>query len=1064
MLITKPEKKYFLKNSDLIYPNGNLISMKPKDNVDLVQLREVKPSYVSFRTIRYSKKKMMQNLSLDYCPNYRTKTSSNSNSLGGESFLEDSLMVLLEHSNDVKKYLPQSLPKFSNEKVKKLQYSLEGSGIIEWTPDMSTLWVNHRPIIFEVKPLNWIKQLAPEAKQRLYSKWTQAQEYANKINCDFMVFTNKFVDLSWRIENLRDLEAQMRFSNPEIEIDIMKWFQDVESKLVTVRTIQNFFESPTFSKEMITKAVCSLIYKQELFVDLEQEFSFNKSNIYLPSNKRKNIPLYDWLKNYQFDWKSDKIDIQCSSDSKIINRMKLTEYQKKTEKEKNNIIQAIKDGICYKDILKKYKISFGKFQKLNSLYLQFSSGKISEFEFKKAMIPQKPKGRTKQKLFSIDAQGNAVFLDQIFKDAINTCLETQNRMNLADTWRYYKRFKRREAFQLSLTPRFNETISELKKIAIKSDLFSHASFHVFKEEIKRYSKIFHNRVIRKREGIKRANKETKICISTTPYRNYIGQMVQIDHTPADIINSVALPVSIMLENQNIAEGIKIKRYYMERPVITVLEDIHTGVILGYMFRYRKPSIESDFQAMTRMMIGNISPLLSNLYEDNERAEKEIMRSSTISKITRGIKGLATNGLISEDEFSNIQNEFDLEYPDNLCEIADWWDNIRVMPYLLHMDNGKDFTSKLMKEFLAKYRINAGYRPVGGSQYGGHVERLLGTLNRQAFHSMTGNTKNSITSRKDYPSEKLAVLTFEQLEAILLLAILRYHATPNSEDHLSPREKWRQSAQENGHNLHFLPSGKISNITDNVKSRIQQLAWDLTPHIKVKFNRSDGIQIKNIKYNDLELSKYLNNKDEVTMKYTRSDIRFVWWWHPVEKRPYPIWAKKFRMGERIYNREQLKRLPPISDLHYADTKKLGVWKMGMEKSKKLERITNRCDNVLFTVFDEIPKNTREIKKVDKDIARRIEKSRILQKEIEESETYIDSELKDSFQTINDSNQEHIRNKTKKDQLDGVSVPESWSQPIEIPIEKIDISERDDYSFSNIEIKNEELLRRKKKHAK
>ena len=113
--------------------------MESENNVDLVQLREVKPSFVSFRTIRYSNKKRMQNQALEYYPNYRTTTSKYLNSFGGEPFLEDSLMVLLEHSHNVKMYLPQSVPVFFNEEPKKLQYSTEDSRIIDWTPDMSSL-------------------------------------------------------------------------------------------------------------------------------------------------------------------------------------------------------------------------------------------------------------------------------------------------------------------------------------------------------------------------------------------------------------------------------------------------------------------------------------------------------------------------------------------------------------------------------------------------------------------------------------------------------------------------------------------------------------------------------------------------------------------------------------------------------------------------------------------------------------------------------------------------------------------------------------------------------------
>ena len=61
-------------------------STNEQDSIKLEQLRDVKPSLVSFRTIRYSKKEMMQNISLDFYPNYRTTTSNYTNSLGENHF------------------------------------------------------------------------------------------------------------------------------------------------------------------------------------------------------------------------------------------------------------------------------------------------------------------------------------------------------------------------------------------------------------------------------------------------------------------------------------------------------------------------------------------------------------------------------------------------------------------------------------------------------------------------------------------------------------------------------------------------------------------------------------------------------------------------------------------------------------------------------------------------------------------------------------------------------------------------------------------------------------------
>ncbi len=113
-----------------------------------------------------------------------------------------------------------------------------------------------------------------------------------------------------------------------------------------------------------------------------------------------------------------------------------------------------------------------------------------------------------------------------------------------------------------------------------------------------------------------------------------------------------------------------------------------------------------------------------------------------------------NGLLTHDDYNMIKREFDPEDDSlSLRKVADWWDNIKVLPRVLHTDNGSAFQSKAFLEWGKTYGIKFHFRPVGGANYGGHIERLLRTLNTQAFHSVPGTTKGSIQKRGDYKSEK-----------------------------------------------------------------------------------------------------------------------------------------------------------------------------------------------------------------------------------------------------------------------------------------------------------------------
>ena len=67
-----------------------------------------------------------------------------------------------------------------------------------------------------------------------------------------------------------------------------------------------------------------------------------------------------------------------------------------------------------------------------------------------------------------------------------------------------------------------------------------------------------------------------------------------------------------------------------------------------------------------------------------------------------------------------------------------------------------------------------YRPPATPRFGGHIERLMGTLMRRV-HALPGTTFSGIAARGDYASEARAVLTFREFERMLALEVLGpYH--------------------------------------------------------------------------------------------------------------------------------------------------------------------------------------------------------------------------------------------------------------------------------------------------
>ena len=73
------------------------------------------------------------------------------------------------------------------------------------------------------------------------------------------------------------------------------------------------------------------------------------------------------------------------------------------------------------------------------------------------------------------------------------------------------------------------------------------------------------------------------------------------------------------------------------------------------------------------------------------------------------------------------------------------------PAMVHSDNGKDFRSALIQDTLDQYDIRAEFRPPLTPHYGGHIERLAGTLGRKV-HALPGATFASPNQRGEYNAE------------------------------------------------------------------------------------------------------------------------------------------------------------------------------------------------------------------------------------------------------------------------------------------------------------------------
>ena len=121
--------------------------------------------------------------------------------------------------------------------------------------------------------------------------------------------------------------------------------------------------------------------------------------------------------------------------------------------------------------------------------------------------------------------------------------------------------------------------------------------------------------------------------------------------------------------------------------------------------------------------------------------------------------------------------------------AEW--PISGFPDAIHLDNAKEFRSRALKRGAQEYGVELIHRPVATPHYGGHIERLIGTM-MGAIHLLPGTTFSDIDERGDYDSAASAAMTLDELERWLALEITRYHADQHGSLGIPPLAAWREA--------------------------------------------------------------------------------------------------------------------------------------------------------------------------------------------------------------------------------------------------------------------------------
>ncbi|MBU2858761.1 DDE-type integrase/transposase/recombinase [Acidithiobacillus ferrooxidans] len=329
----------------------------------------------------------------------------------------------------------------------------------------------------------------------------------------------------------------------------------------------------------------------------------------------------------------------------------------------------------------------------------------------------------------------------------------------------------------------------------------------------RVAEISERETLRKRGYREKAKNKFIPVPGQFPNADYPLAVVQIDHTPADII---------LVDD--------IYRKPIGRPYITMAIDVFSRMVVGYYLSFDAPSVTSVGMCVAQ-------------------------------------------AILPKDDWL-VLHKVDAKWP------------VSGLMTTIHVDNGSDFRSESFRNSCMMYNIRLEYRPVKQPRYGGHIERLLGTMLKE-IHDLPGTTFSSIKERDEYDSEKHATMTKSEFETWLVTLVCKvYHKRLHSSIGMTPEKKWELGifGDKNtpGRGMPALPANR------------EVLLLDFLPMFK-RTIQADGVSVDGLTYYADVIRQWINANDPDTPGKKRQfifrrdprDISVIWFHDPELKMYFRI---------------------------------------------------------------------------------------------------------------------------------------------------------------------------------
>ena len=338
-----------------------------------------------------------------------------------------------------------------------------------------------------------------------------------------------------------------------------------------------------------------------------------------------------------------------------------------------------------------------------------------------------------------------------------------------------------------------------------------------------------------------------------------------------------------------------------RPWVTFAIDIYSRMIHGYYLSLEAPSATSDAMCIA-------------------------------------------NAILPKDELLAKYNI------DSNWDIWGFMDNV-------HVDNGADFRSETLRKACMLHDIHIDYRPLGKTNYGGHIERLIGTVMAET-HLIPGTTFSSTKEKGSYDPEANATMTFSELEKWLLSFITKiYHKRVHHGIGMTPEEKFIDGVL-NGEAVGMMAK------PDNPRS----IYLDFLPSFERTIQRN-GVNIEGLSYYDGVLRPFIHAVDESTEKKKKfifkrdpKNIAEVWFYNENDHTYYRIPAADQSIEHMtLFEFEELKK------------------KAQKRQAKSGRRVSER---EILMAYDELHEHVETTKQKTKKAKRRQERKQVAKKQHEQ----------------------------------------------------------------------------------